>query len=119
MLHADLGRNSFALYLVHGPMIGILSERLFWLAGVYKFPPSPDSLAKFGHLYNRWFDASWWPFPDAGPRGMEPNFLFCAVTSIVVFLYIAELGTKMFDTPSVQLARWAWVKSKGMRQDHL
>ena len=34
LFNSDLGRHSFALYLMHGPMIGILSERLFYLTGV-------------------------------------------------------------------------------------
>jgi len=108
-----LGKHSFALYLIHGPMIGILGERLFYLAGVKKLPPlEPEAEIKFGHLVNRWHDASWWPFSDQGPYGMEPNFLFCQVLCVICFLYVAELSTKVFDVPSVKFSRsvYGWIK---------
>ena len=100
-------------------MIGLLSERLFWLTGVWKeadaFHRGQDNVDKFGHLHNKWHDAKWWPFPDGGTSGLEPNFLFCAVISIVVFLYVAELGTKLFDNPSVVVSRWMYEKSKKLK----
>ncbi|KAK6827647.1 Acyltransferase 3 [Apiospora arundinis] len=34
-----LGKHSFALYLVHGPLIGLYAERLFYLTGVKRGPP--------------------------------------------------------------------------------
>jgi len=79
------------------------------------FHRGQDNIDKFGHLHNKWHDAAWWPFSDAGPSGLEPNFVFCSVVSVVVFLYVAELGTKLFDTPSVTASRWAWEKSKKLR----
>lgn len=106
---ADLGRNSFALYLVHGPMIGLFSERLFWLAGV-KYRKDDIAQALFGHLWGRWYNASWFPFTDSGPFGLEPNYIFCAAVSIVAFLYVAELGTKLLDRPAVRVSRWVYVR---------
>jgi hypothetical protein len=100
-------------------MIGLLSERLFWLTGVWSGDQiafkGQDQMDKFGHLQNKWRDASWWPFPAGGKAGLEPNFLFCAVISLVVFLYVAELGTKIFDTPSVTASRWVHEKSKKLK----
>ena len=96
-------------------MIAMLSERLFYLAGVYSLPPSQESLDKFGHLVNKWYDLPWWPFPRTGPRGLEPNFLFCAFISIIVFLYVAEVSTRFFDTPSVQVSSWVYKRLKKMR----
>lgn len=109
-----LGRHSFALYLIHGPMIGIYSERLFYLTGV-KTSVNAESLVKFGHLQDRWKNLSWWPFPDGGPPGLEPNFLVCVVLSLPVFLYIAEIGTKCFDEPSIKMTNWMWKKVKTLR----
>ncbi|CAK4031428.1 acyltransferase like [Lecanosticta acicola] len=109
-----LGRHSFALYLIHGPMIGIFSERVFYLTGV-KSPIDLDSFVKFGHLYNKWHDAPWWPFPDGGYAGLEPNFLFCVALSIPLFLYVAELGTKAFDAPSIKTSNWMYRKMKEVR----
>lgn len=110
----DLGRISFALYLLHGPLIAIFSERLFYLTGV-KAPINADQIARVGYLHNKWHDASWWPLPDGGPQGLEPNFLFCVALSIPIFLYAAELGTKVFDIPSLHFSRRAWLHLKGLR----
>ena len=107
----DLGKHSFALYLVHGPMIGILSERLFYLVGL-KQALSDVEIQNFAHLTNKRRDASWWPFSPGGTPGFEPNFLVCVAISVPVFLYVAELGTKFFDAPSVHFARWAYNKMK-------
>jgi hypothetical protein len=90
-------------------MIGLVSERLFYLTGV-KSPENEEQAARFGHLQNKWKDSSLWPFPDGGPPGLEPNFLFCSVLSIITFLYVAELGTKMWDVPSTKFSAWAWKK---------
>lgn len=43
---------------------------------------------------------------------MEPNFLVCVAISIPIFLYVAEVGTRLFDDPSVKISRWAWQKWK-------
>lgn len=110
----DLGKHSFALYLVHGPLIGILGERLFYLTGV-KSPSDLNSFVKFGALYNRWHDASWWLLPDGGPVAFEPNFLFCVAICIPFMLYGAEIGTRMFDLPSVKVSNWMYRKIKEMR----
>ncbi len=95
-------------------MIGILSERLFYLTGMKK-PIFPDEAFNFGHIYNKWHDAAWWPFPDGGPPGLEPNFLVCVAISIPVFLYIAELGTRFFDVPSVPFSRWVYTKLRSFK----
>lgn len=78
-------------------------------------PVIPEQEARIGYLHNRWHDASWWPLPDGGPSGLEPNFLLCVALSIPVFLYAAEIGTKMFDTPSLHMSRRLYAKLKGMR----
>ncbi|KAL2279308.1 hypothetical protein FJTKL_13515 [Diaporthe vaccinii] len=102
-----LGRVSFPLYLTHGPMIGFFSERLFYLTGVKK-NMDEGAMSMFGSIENKWYGASWFPFTDQGSYGLEPNYLFCLVVSIVVFLYVAELGAKSIEAPSVRFSRWAY-----------
>lgn len=104
---ADLGRVSFPLYLLHGPMIGFFSERLFYLTGVKK-NMDEGAISLFGAIENKWYDASWFPFSDQGPYGLEPNYLFCLALSTVVFLYVAELGFKSIEAPTVWFSRWAY-----------
>ncbi|KAK8033501.1 Acyltransferase [Apiospora marii] len=115
-----LGKHSFPLYLSHGPLIALVSERLFYLTGVKRGPLSDDEALKFGHLMNRWRDhPRWWPLPrhptpsavdvrQPYPYGLEPEFLLCVALSLPVFLYAAELGTRAFDEPGVRAARWAY-----------
>lgn len=104
---ADLGRVSFPLYLTHGPMIALFSERLFYLTGV-KQNMDEGAISLFGPIGNKWYDARWFPFTDQGPYGLEPNYLFCLMLSIVVFLYVAELGAKSIEAPSVRFSRWVY-----------
>ncbi|PIA97392.1 hypothetical protein CB0940_06479 [Cercospora beticola] len=108
-----LGRHSFALYLVHGPIIGLYSDRLFYLTGV-KIPSSDDDIKRFGHLTNKWKDSSWWILPEGGPYALEPSFIFCVLMSLPVMLYVAECGTRMFDIPGVKISRWMWTKMKSL-----
>jgi hypothetical protein len=102
--------------LIHGHLINIISERLFWVTGVYSQQDwgTIMSAAKFSHLNNWWYDMPWWPFPGTGPYGLEPNFFFCAFVSLPIFVYLAEMCTKLFDTPSVQVANWVYAKAKMM-----
>lgn len=112
-LLADLGRHSFALYLAHGPVIGLVSERLFYVTGM-KFPSTEDDVSRFGHLANTWKDKPWWPLPEGGPYGLEPNFFVVVVLSLPVMLWVAEIGTKMWDEPGVKSSRWIWAKLKAL-----
>ncbi|KAH8896560.1 hypothetical protein GQ53DRAFT_778610 [Thozetella sp. PMI_491] len=107
-----LGRISFTLYLIHGYLISVISEPLFWLTGVYsrQDPTEIESALDLFHLNNKWADLPFWPFRDVGPYGLEPNFFFCAFTSLIFFLYLAELGTRVFDTPSVKAANWVYTR---------
>lgn len=98
---------------MHGPIIGLWSDRLFYLAGV-KSPTNDDDIVRFGHLTNKWKDASWWFLPEGGPYALEPNFIFCVALSLPVMLYVAECGTRMFDIPGVKVSRWMWTKMKSL-----
>ncbi|KAH8645960.1 acyltransferase 3, partial [Tricladium varicosporioides] len=104
-----LGKHSFALYLLHGPTIAIVSERLLYLTGA-KSAIDAEQVVQFGYLENKLLDLKWWPFTNVGPDGLELNFLFCLVISMITFLYIAELGTKSLDVPSIRVSRWGYNK---------
>lgn len=90
-------------------MIAFFSERLFYLTGV-KRPMDEGAVSMFGSIENKWYDASWFPFTDQGPYGLEPNYLFCLALSIVIFLYVAELGVKSIEVPSVRFSRWVYCR---------
>jgi hypothetical protein len=63
-------------------MIGILSERLFYLTS-FKSPHTDQERDMFGPYYAGWSNMTFWPFPNGneGPMGLEPNFLVCVVIS--------------------------------------
>ncbi|KAF1819938.1 uncharacterized protein K489DRAFT_362562 [Dissoconium aciculare CBS 342.82] len=109
-----LGKHSFALYLVHGPTIGVVGERLFYLTGL-KEPITPETKLNFGHYTNAWKNAPWWPFPEKETPGLEGGFWVCIIICMPLFLYLAEIGTRCFDEPSVRFSSWVWRKMKTLK----
>jgi len=103
-----LGRHSFALYLVHGPLITTFSVYLLFMTGIKQV--AEHEVARFGAYQDMLRKQPWWPLPEGGPAGLQPNYLFCAAISIPFFLYCAEVGTKLFDLPSVKASKWVWQK---------
>lgn len=95
-----LGRISFALYLVHGPVLCILGVRFYAAAGRY----NPE----WSILFPRWVDYT--TLPSMGPFGFEFNFLvpLCLITAFSCWL--AEIVTTVFDEPSVKLPMWLYNK---------
>ncbi|KAK2067115.1 hypothetical protein P8C59_000876 [Phyllachora maydis] len=111
-----LGRISYALYLVHGPVIWTLGDRLYSAAGW----PRPT----FGDRADRM--AGWegrWPLPGVncvmaggGGRwwcvlGLEPAFLLPQLVLLPVTLGLAVMLTRLVDEPCVRLAQgmYGWV----------
>ncbi|CCG84271.1 protein of unknown function [Taphrina deformans PYCC 5710] len=89
-----LGRISFGFYLVHGPVMFLLGERLYAATGV--------------SVSNRVPISAWnniWEFGHVGPMGLELNFLCCHVILLPLTFYLAELCTKFLDEPSIKIAR--------------
>ncbi|KAI5461955.1 acyltransferase family-domain-containing protein [Mariannaea sp. PMI_226] len=91
-----LGRTSFGLYMIHGPVLWTLGDRLYTAAGWHTAE----------HLQNipRWADKL--PFPNRGPVGLEISFLVPHIVLIPVTFALAELVTRAIDTPSVKFASW-------------
>lgn len=94
-----LGRVSFALYLVHGPVIWTLGDRLYAAAGW----PGNDAAATRAHLA-RWAGA--FPLPRAGPLGLEVAFLLPHLVLLPVTFWCAEMVTRGIDEPAVRFAQW-------------
>jgi peptidoglycan/LPS O-acetylase OafA/YrhL len=96
-----LGRISFALYLVHGPVIWLLGDRMYaatgWVRDEHK-----------EHI-PQWVNA--FPLSKGGVMGLELAFLVPALILIPVTLYVAEVVTKLFDEPSVRISSWLYRKT--------
>lgn len=98
-----LGRISFALYLVHGPVIWVLADRVYALVGW-------EAEWRVQHL-GVWLGK--FPLPKIGPAGLEVAFLLPHVVLLPVTLYVAEVVTRLFDEPSVQFPLWFYKKTLG------
>ena len=95
-----LGRVSLSLYLLHGPLMYTLGD---W---VYRF---------FGRVFQTeittWVD-NLMPIRDIGIRGLSTRWLICQAVILPANLAFAEVGTVLFDLPSIKIGRWVIRKLK-------
>ena len=92
-----LGRVSYALYLVHGPVLWTVGDRLYQSIGLTA--QDQDSALPW---------AKKMALPRAGPLGLEASLLMAQILLLPVTMCLADLGTRAFDTPSVQFAQWLY-----------
>ncbi|EME38748.1 hypothetical protein DOTSEDRAFT_140096 [Dothistroma septosporum NZE10] len=91
-----LGKISFALYLVHGPMLWTVGDRVYAATGrpqMSSMKMAPDWINLF-------------QFPSWGPKFLEVNYLAAHFILLPLTLGIAELVTNLIDEPSVRFAQW-------------
>lgn len=92
-----LGRISFSLYLCHGPILSTLGMSCYRALG--KFSGSPDDgMRPWDNLL---------PLPKIGPTGMDLPFLAANLVILPVTLYASEICMKLFDGPSIKIAKRA------------
>ena len=96
-----LGRISFALYLVHGPVIWIVADRLYAATGWWR-PVHEERIPGWINIF---------PLSKSGPMGLELSFVAPHLIILPVTLWVAEIATKLFDEPSVKFAQWAYRKT--------
>lgn len=96
-----LGRISYAFYLVHGPVLWILGDRLYVAVGY----------SRDAHIRGipNWINI--FPLSEVGPLGLEFRFLVPHLVILPVTLWLAEIVTKLFDEPSVKFSQWAYRKT--------
>lgn len=95
-----LGRISYALYLIHGPVLWTLGDRLYLAAG-WAREVNVDGVRHWIGLF---------PISRAGPLGLEPAFWVPHLIILPFTLWLAEVCTKAFDRPSIKFARWLYGK---------
>jgi peptidoglycan/LPS O-acetylase OafA/YrhL len=95
-----LGRISYALYLVHGPILWSFGDRVYAAVG----------LIRWGHetIIPKWMN--YFPLPEWGIYGIEVNWLMAQMLLFPLTIYIAEIFTRLVDEPSVKLAQWLFKK---------
>ena len=89
-----LGRICYGLYLVHGPVIWLLGDRLYAAVGYY----AQSHVDNIPHWVNRF------PLPRVGPLGLQVSFLLPNIILLPLTLYAADVVTRVFDKPSANLA---------------
>ncbi|CBX95846.1 hypothetical protein IAQ61_004676 [Plenodomus lingam] len=95
-----LARISFALYLIHGPVIWVIADRIYAAVGLSRAEHEagiPGWVNKF-------------PLSKKGPMGLEPAFWLSQIVIFPVTLYAAEVVTKLIDEPSVKVSTWLYKK---------
>jgi peptidoglycan/LPS O-acetylase OafA/YrhL len=96
-----LGRISFAFYLVHGPVLWMLGDRLYAATGFAR-DTHKEHLADWIGVF---------PMSIGGPLGLEMAFWVPHLVLLPVTLWLAEVVTKLFDETSVRFAAWLYEKT--------
>lgn len=93
-----LGRVSYALYLVHGPVLWTLGDRIYTAVGW----PGANAAGQLENI-------PWWvnrlPLPKTGPLGLEIGFLLPHIILLPVTFWCAEMVTRYVDEPAVKFAQ--------------
>jgi peptidoglycan/LPS O-acetylase OafA/YrhL len=95
-----LGRISYALYLVHGPVLWTFGDRLYTAFGWH--------LEEQRANLHPWVDKL--ALPKAGPMGLEVSFLVPNLILLPLTIWVAELVTRLVDEPSVRFAQWLYAR---------
>ena len=93
-----LGRISFSLYLVHGPVLWSIGDRVYAATG--------RSRETHVVMIPDWIDL--FPFPNRGPLGLEFNYLVAHLILLPLTLALAEASTKLFDEASLRVSQWLY-----------
>jgi peptidoglycan/LPS O-acetylase OafA/YrhL len=91
-----LGRISFSLYLVHGPVLLLLGDRLYSAVGwVRPYPRDQRMLASWLNIF---------PLPMAGPFGLEISFLLPHLILLPFTIWVADVVTRTVDDPALRIS---------------
>lgn len=101
-----LGRISFAFYLVHGPVMWTIADRLYAATGCVRVSHATTAPG--------WINLV--SIPHIGPVGLELDYLLPHVLILPITLWTAEIATKLFDEPSVRLSHWLYRKAQKISQ---
>ncbi len=100
-----LGRISFALYLVHGPILNIVGDRMYYAVGWVRIKGDHDAAVA------AWADV--FKLPRTGPLGLEVSFLVPNLVLLPLTLWAADFVTRTVDEPSVRFAQWLYKLVQG------
>lgn len=96
-----LGKISFGMYLVHGPILWTVGDRVYSAVGLTR---------EFSPKYvPGWIDL--FPLPG-GPFGFEISYWAAQCILLPLTMYMAGVVNKLFDEPSAQLGKWIFDPSR-------
>jgi peptidoglycan/LPS O-acetylase OafA/YrhL len=93
-----LGRISYALYMMHGPVLWVLGDRIYCAVGWV--------IDEHKTFFPGWVDR--FPLPRTSPVGLELAFLVPHIILLPLTIFVSDLVTRAIDTPSVQFANWLY-----------
>lgn len=91
-----LGRISFAFYLVHGPVLWTLGDRIYAAIG---WSREDHALVVPGWSHR-------FPLPMWGPLGFEVSWVMAQMILLPATFWMAELVTALVDEPSIRFSQW-------------
>ncbi|CAK7237673.1 hypothetical protein SBRCBS47491_010074 [Sporothrix bragantina] len=100
-----LGHISYSLYLVHGPVISSVGDRVYAMTGWYRKVEDHQKMLEW--WINRFY------LPSSGPMGLEFSFLAPQIIIAPVTFILANLVTKYIDEPAVRFPAWMYKKVCG------
>ncbi len=90
-----LGRISYSLYLVHGPVLSSIGDRVYYIVGWVR--PNEQHNKMLAPYINRF------ELPKIGPVGLELSFLAAHLVIAPVTFLTANFVTRWVDEPAVRL----------------
>ncbi|KAK3687698.1 acyltransferase family-domain-containing protein [Podospora appendiculata] len=100
-----LGRVSYALYLVHGPILASLGDRIYHAVGfIRQVGDYQKELAPWLNIF---------PLSKAGPMGLEIAILVPQIILLPFTLWVADVVTRTMDEPAVRFAAWIYRRVLG------
>jgi len=93
-----MGRISFMFYLVHGPILWMLGDRVYAAVG---FSREAHALTIPG-----WENK--FSIPRVGPFGMELNFWVPQLLLLPVTFWVAEIATTVIDDNVLRFVAWLY-----------
>ena len=102
-----IGKISFGFYLVHGPILWTIGDRLY--AAVGRPRPNADETVP------GWINIL--PISGKGPYGLEMNALVPNFMLLPLTLWLAVVVTKLVDVPSIKLSKWLFQQQSQKPRD--
>lgn len=102
-----LGRVSYMFYLLHGPVLWTIGDRIYAAVG----------WSKQFHALTIPGWSGLFPIPAVGPLGLEPRFLIPNLFILPLTLWLAEVATTLIDDNSIAFCAWLYKRLTAPQQE--